>query len=91
MKKASASKNLTDGDDNMKPEYALDYQKAKSNRFIGQTAENRLVVLLDPDISEIFATPDSVNKVLRALVNNMPVKSFNSSKLHKNSVTGSNR
>lgn len=83
MKKTSANKNLINGYDNMKAEYDLDYRKAKSNRFFGQTSENRLVVLLDPDISEIFATPASVNKVLRALVNNMPTKSFNSPKLHK--------
>lgn len=83
MKKISINKKLTNTVDDMKPEYELDYRKAKSNRFFGQTSENRLVVLLDPDISEIFATPDSVNKVLRALVNNMPSKSFNAPKLHK--------
>lgn len=83
MKKTSVNNKLANTVDDMKPEYDLDYRKAKSNRFIGQTSENRLVVLLDPDISEIFATPDSVNKVLRALVNNMPSKSFNATKLHK--------
>jgi len=88
MKKTSINKSLTNGDDDLKPEYALDYRKAKPNRFFGQTAENRVVVLLDPDISEIFSTPDSVNKVLRALVNTMPAKSFKSPELHKNSAVG---
>jgi len=83
MKKTSVNNKRTKPVDDMKPEYDLDYRKAKSNRFIGQTSENRLVVLLDPDISEIFATPDSVNEVLRALVNSMPLKSFNAPKLHK--------
>ena len=50
------NKSLTNGDDDMKPEYVLDYRKAKPNRFFGQTAENRVVVLLDPEISEIFST-----------------------------------
>jgi hypothetical protein len=88
MKKTSINKSLTNGDDDMKPEYVLDYRKAKPNRFSVQTAENRLVVLLDPDVSEIFSTPDSVNKVLRALVNTMPAKSFKSQKLRKNRAVG---
>ncbi len=83
MKKTTANKNLITTADDMKPEYNLDYRKAKSNRFFGQTSENRLVVLLDPDISEFFSTPDSVNKVLRALVNNMPSKSLNAPKSYK--------
>jgi hypothetical protein len=29
-------------------------------------------VALDPDVSEVFTTPDSVNKALRALIEAMP-------------------
>jgi hypothetical protein len=30
------------------------------------------VVVLDPDIAEVFTTPESVNNILRALIAAMP-------------------
>ena len=35
----------------MQPEYDFDYAKAKPNRFAGRIAKDRLVVLLDPEVS----------------------------------------
>jgi hypothetical protein len=58
----------------MLPEYRFDYSKARPNRFAGRVDESRVVVVLDPDVSEVFTTPESVNKVLRALISNMPAK-----------------
>ena len=58
----------------MLPEYRFDYSKARPNRFAGRIDESRVVVVLDPDVSEVFTTPESVNKVLRALISNMPAK-----------------
>jgi len=48
------------------------YSKARPNRFAGQISKDRLIVLLDPDVSEIFTTPEAVNAVLRALITTMP-------------------
>ncbi len=56
----------------LRPEYRFDYRKAKPNRFAGQLEEGRLVVVLDPDVSKIFRTPDAVNALLRALIEKMP-------------------
>jgi hypothetical protein len=56
----------------MRSEYRFDYRKARSNRFAGRIDKNRVVVLLDPDISKIFTTPESVKSVLRALIATMP-------------------
>ena len=56
----------------MLPEYDFDYSKARPNRFVNQVSRDRLVVVLDPDVAEIFTTGESVNKVLRALIANMP-------------------
>jgi hypothetical protein len=56
----------------MQPEYNFDYGKAKPNRFAGKLDESRVMVVLDPDVSRIFQTPDSVNKALRALIEAMP-------------------
>jgi hypothetical protein len=53
-------------------EYRFDYTKAKPNRFAGQPDEPRVVVVLDPDVAEVFETPDSVNEILRALIKTMP-------------------
>jgi hypothetical protein len=57
--------------DELKEEYRFDYRKAKPNRFADRPKEN-CVVILDPDIAEVFTTPESVNDVLRALITTMP-------------------
>jgi hypothetical protein len=58
----------------MRKEYRFDYSKAKPNRFAQKTADDRTVVILDPDVSKVFKTPDSVNDILRALIEKMPKK-----------------
>ncbi len=72
MKKDSSSKRDMTILRELRPEYHFDYRKAKPNRFAGQPEGDRVVVVLDPDVSEIFQTPDSVNEVLRALIKTMP-------------------
>lgn len=66
--------NSTDNpDDDILPEYDFDYRQAKPNRFVSQDEEQRLkVVVLDEDVAKIFKTSESVNKVLRALIESMP-------------------
>ena len=66
--------NPTDNlDDDILPEYNFDYRQAKPNRFVPQNEEQRLrVIVLDADVAKIFKTPESVNKVLRALIEAMP-------------------
>jgi len=56
----------------MRSEYRFDYTQAKPNRFATRVDPSRLVVALDPDVSEVFTTPEAVNKVLRALIDAMP-------------------
>lgn len=58
--------------EDMKPEYHLDYTKAKPNRFAQKQADGSLIVVLDPDIAQVFSTPDAVKRVLRALIATMP-------------------
>jgi hypothetical protein len=71
MKKTQATKNHKSSDE-MRREYKFDYDKAKPNRFAGRTDQQRTVVILDPDIAEVFNTPESVNNILRALIAAMP-------------------
>jgi hypothetical protein len=60
-------------DDELLAEYHFDYEKAKPNRFAARGGKQVLkVVVLDEDVAQIFTTPESVNKVLRALIEAMP-------------------
>ena len=68
MKKTSASKTLKD----MQAEYRFDYGQARPNRFAGQLDTTPVVVVLDPDVAEVFTTPESVNAALRALISAVP-------------------
>ena len=72
MKKTSSSKPRSNKSEDMLSEYNFDYKKAKPNRFAGRISKERLVVLLDPEVSEVFTTPETVNRVLRALVTAFP-------------------
>jgi hypothetical protein len=72
MKKPSTGKARINESEDMLPEYNFDYNKAKPNRFAGRISKERVVVLLDPEVSEVFTTPESVNTVLRALITAMP-------------------
>ena len=72
MKKTSTARSVQSEIAEMRAEYNLDYRQARPNRFAGRIDKNRLVVVLDPDIAEVFTTPESVNTVLRALINAMP-------------------
>jgi len=74
MKKTQGARPRRSTSDDMLREYHFDYSQARPNRFAGRVDESRVVVVLDPDVSEVFTTPESVNKVLRALISNMPAK-----------------
>jgi hypothetical protein len=55
------------------PEYDFDYTKAKPNRFATRVNQPLLkVVVLDSGVAQVFTTPESVNKVLRGLIESMP-------------------
>lgn len=72
MKKTSVRKIRKNQSDELRPEYRFDYKKARQNRFASGTSEERRVVVLDPDVSAVFKTPESVNKALRAIISAMP-------------------
>ncbi|HEV7684003.1 MAG TPA: hypothetical protein VGO68_17865 [Pyrinomonadaceae bacterium] len=72
MKKTSASKSRGRRSEEVQPGYDFDYTKAKPNRFVGRMAKDRLVVLLDPEVSKVFLDSESVNAALRALITALP-------------------
>jgi hypothetical protein len=72
MKKTGASKPTGKETDDMLHEYKFDYSKARPNRFAGRIEGMDATVILDPDVAEVFTSSESVNAVLRALIETMP-------------------
>jgi len=58
--------------DEMQDEYQFDYSKGKPNRFADKIGQARMMIVLNPDVAAVFKTPESVNRVLRALITSMP-------------------
>jgi hypothetical protein len=58
--------------DDLKPEYTFDYSKVRPNRFAKRVTEDSVIVVLDPDVAQVFTSAESVNTVLRALIETMP-------------------
>ena len=54
--------------DDLLPEYDLDYSKSKPNRFAEKYRQMQRTVVLDDDVSESFPSAESVNEALRFLV-----------------------
>lgn len=50
----------------MRANYRLDYSQARPSRFAGRAAQDRVVVVLDPDIAAVFHDSEAVNHALRA-------------------------
>lgn len=71
MKKTPPSKSRAAASDDLRVEYNFDYRQARPNRFADRQKDHRTVVL-DPDVAEVFTTPEAVNSVLRALIATMP-------------------
>ena len=65
MKKTSTT-------DDLRPEYRFDYSKARPNRFADPERRQRLAVVLDEDVAQVFTTADAVNRALRAILDAVP-------------------
>ena len=74
MKKTSVTKRTSKTIKDLRPEYHFDYSRARPNRFAGRVEQDTLVVVLDPDVAEVFTTSESVNHALRTLIQAMPPK-----------------
>lgn len=72
MKKTRTAKTSRRRDKPMRTEYRFDYSRARPNRFAARLKQGCHVVAIDPDVAAVFSTPDSINAVLRALIETMP-------------------
>lgn len=65
MKKNDRQKRRTGDRDTMRPEY--DFSRAVRGTTVARYAQGANVVVIDPDILDVFPTSASVNEALRAL------------------------
>jgi hypothetical protein len=54
-----------DEPEEMLPEY--DFSGGVRGKYAGRFAKDTVMVVLDPDVAEVFPDPETVNKALRAL------------------------
>jgi len=73
MKKAS--KAVPDSADDLRPEYAFDYTKAKPNPYAARLKGRTVAVVLEPDVAAAFPSSKAVNRQLRAVVATVPRRS----------------
>jgi hypothetical protein len=74
MKNTSQTKPKAKRANGLQPEYRFDYTEAKANRFAQATRPGAVAILLDPDVARVFKSAESVNTLLRALVETMPAR-----------------
>jgi hypothetical protein len=72
MKRTKTSNADASASDELRPEYDFDYRNARPNRFSDRIKRDRIMITLDPDVSEVFTTAEAVNTILRALISAMP-------------------
>ena len=58
--------------DGLPDEIQFDYTQAKPNRFADRLKDQQILVGLDPDVAAVFGNAETVNRVLRALIETMP-------------------
>jgi hypothetical protein len=57
-----------DENDELLPEYDLDYKQSKPNHFAAKYRQTQRTVVLDSDVAENFPSTESVNEALRFLI-----------------------
>jgi hypothetical protein len=60
--------------DELREEYEFDYSEARRNRFARLLRPGGRIVYLDPDVATVFADSETVNRVLKALLETMPAR-----------------
>ena len=58
--------------DELRPEYEFDYRQAKPNRFAAGLKPGGRIVVLEPEVAEVFQSSQDVNALLRTVLQAMP-------------------
>ena len=62
------SKAVAGESDDLRPEYRLDYSKARPNPYAARLKGKAVAVVLDAEVAKAFPTAESVNTALRAVM-----------------------
>jgi len=62
------SRALSEGSDDLRPEYRFDYSKARPNPYAARLKGKAVAVVLDAEVAVAFPTSQSVNTALRAVM-----------------------
>jgi hypothetical protein len=66
MRKPSSA--VSEGSDELRPEYRFDYSKARPNPYAARLKGKAVAVVLDAEVAAAFPTSESVNTALRAVI-----------------------
>ena len=69
----NSESELMEQNDDMLPEYHLDYSKARPNRFAKGIAEGSMVVVLEPELARVYKTAERVKAILEAIAQVVPL------------------
>ena len=58
--------------DDLRSHYDFDYSKARPNRFARRLSKESVVVVLEPDVANVFQSSEAVNAFLRSAIAAMP-------------------
>ena len=72
MKKTVARKKKPVKEEALRPEYRFDYSKSQPNRFATKMSQGSVAIVLEPDVAEVFRSPEVVNALLRSIISAMP-------------------
>lgn len=61
--------------DDLRPEYAFDYSKARPNPYAARLKGRAVAVVLEPDVAAAFPDSQSANTALRSVVSAVPRRS----------------
>ena len=59
---------VSEGSDELRPEYRFDYSKARPNPYAARLKGKTVAVLLDAEVAAAFPTSEAVNTALRAVI-----------------------
>ena len=62
------SRAVSEGSDELQPEYRFDYSKARPNPYAARLKGKAVAVVLDAEVAAAFPTSKSVNTALRAVI-----------------------
>ena len=58
--------------DELQAEYRFDFEQSRPNRFASRMGKDAVAVVLEPDVAQIFDSSQSVNRLLRSVIEAVP-------------------